>query len=1047
MDGNGLLGRRHESKTLVSLVNTVRGGDSQVLVLRGEAGIGKTALLDHLTAVASGFRVARASGVESEMELPFAALHQLCGPHLDRLDALPQRQQAALGTAFRLRSGSPPDPFVVGLATLTLLSQVADEQPLICVIDDAQWLDQASAQALEFVARRLAAEPVGLVLAVRDELLFDGLPGLGVRGLSDDDAAALLDSAAPGGLDPRVRERILAECRGNPLALLELPRGLSRAELAFGGATDTEATPLVHRLEREFVRQIRTFPSRTRRLLLIAAAEPVGDAELLWLAAARLGIGAEAAADAEQTGLVSFRDRVRFRHPLVRSAVYRSAGLAERREAHRALAESTDPRGDADRRAWHRARAAVGPDEDVAAELERCADRAATHGGIAAAAAFLDQAAALTPDPARRVRRSLDAAQAKAHAGAFPDALAVLAMAESGRLSPEDQARVELLRAQISFTSGRGNVALPLLLAAARRLEPLDPRLARDTYLDAMSAALFAGRFAAGTRARQVAEAVQAANTQLHHTADPDRTTASHARESTPNQQIVAAQTAADARRITDTHARAAASNQQIAAAQRAADAHIHRPADTPRTIDTDVREATGNRQVAEAQGVAGTHIHHTTEAAQPANTPTHQATPTRESTINRQIAEAQRAAETIRAGQSHGSRKNDALLDGLATLFTDGYPPAATALHKAVHAFATEELTMEEALRSAWLSIATASALWNDADWDAITRRHLNFARSSGALSALPLALDTRIVVQLFTGDLTTAAALVEERRSVAEATRSGLAPYGEIGLWAVRGRADRAEPMIRACLEDVTARGEGVGVNMTQWARAVLCNGLGRYPEAVAAAREAAADPLELGLPQWALAELIEAAVHSGDQSTAATALEQLSPMARASGTDWALGVEASRRALLHKDADALHREAIERLDRTLVGFEAARARLLYGEWLRREGRRVDARTQLREAHEAFVRMGADAFAGRTGRELQATGETIRRRTVEAPGKLTAQEAHIARLAAEGLTNPEIGAALYISPRTVEWHLRRIYSKLGVGNRRRLRQTLNAG
>jgi DNA-binding CsgD family transcriptional regulator len=906
MGGNGLLGRRHESRTLVSLVNTVRGGDSQVLVLRGEAGIGKTALLDHLTAAASGCRVARASGVESEMELPFAALHQLCGPHLDRLDALPERQRAALGIAFRLRSGSPPDPFVVGLATLTLLSQVADEQPLICVIDDAQWLDQASAQALEFVARRLAAEPVGLVLAVRDELLFDGLPGLVVRGLSDDDAAALLDSAAPGGLDPRVRERILAECRGNPLALLELPRGLSRAELAFGGATDTEATPLVHRLEREFVRQIQTFPSRTRILLLIAAAEPVGDAELLWLAAARLGIGAEAAADAEQTGLVSFRDRVRFRHPLVRSAVYRSAGLAERREAHRALAESTDPRGDADRRAWHRARAAVGPDEDVAAELERCADRAATHGGIAAAAAFLDQAAALTPDPARRVRRSLDAAQAKAHAGAFPDALAVLAMAEAGRLSPDDQARVELLRAQISFTSGRGNVALPLLLAAARRLEPLDPRLARDTYLDAMSAALFAGRFAAGTRARQVAEAVQAANTLTHE------------------------------------------------------------------------------------------------------------------------------------------SRKNDALLDGLATLFTDGYPPAATALHKAVHAFATEELTMEEALRSAWLSIATASALWNDADWDAITRRHLNFARSSGALSALPLALDTRIVVQLFTGDLTTAAALVEERRSVAEATRSGLSPYGEIGLWAVRGRADRAEPMIRACLEDVTARGEGVGVNMTQWARAVLCNGLGRYPEALAAAREAAADPLELGLPQWALAELIEAAVHGGDQSTAATALEQLSPMARASGTDWALGVEASRRALLHKDADALHREAIERLDRTLVGFEAARARLLYGEWLRREGRRVDARTQLREAHEAFVRMGADAFAGRTGRELQATGETIRRRTVEAPGKLTAQEAHIARLAAEGLTNPEIGAALYISPRTVEWHLRRIYSKLGVGNRRRLRQTL---
>ena len=911
MDGNSLVGRQRESRTLTGVVNTVRGGDSQVLVVRGEAGIGKTALLDRLTAAATGCRIARAAGVESEMELPFAALHQLCGPHLDRIDDLPERQREALGTAFRLRSGSAPDPFVVGLATLTLLSQVAEERPLICVVDDAQWLDQASAQALEFVARRLAAEPVALVLAVRDELLFDGLPAMVVRGLGDDEAAALLDSA-PGGLDPRVRERILAECRGNPLALLELPRGLSRAELAFGGATDAEATPLVHRLEREFLRQLTPLPVSTRRLLLVAAAEPVGDAGLLWLAAARLGIGAAAAADAERTGLVAFRDQVRFRHPLVRSAVYRSAGLAERRETHRVLAESTDPRADPDRRAWHRAHAAVGPDEEVAADLERCADRAATHGGIAAAAAFLDQAAALTPDPARRVRRSLDAAQAKAHAGAFPDALAVLATTEAGSLSPAEHARVELLRAQISFISDRGNVALPLLLSAAERLEPLDPQLARDTYLDAMSAALFAGRFAAGTRAGQVATAVRAAA----------------------------------------------------------------------------ARENRDDRK----------------------------------------------------------ERKNDVLLDGLATLFTDGYPAAAPVLHRAVHAFATEELTMEEALRSAWLSVATASALWNDADWDAITRRHLSIARSSGALSALPLALDTRTVVQLFTGDLAAAAALVEERRSVAEATRSTLSPYGEIGLLAVRGQADRAEPMIRACLADVTERGEGVGVNLSQWARAVLCNGLGRYPEAVAAAREAAADPRELGLPQWALAELIEAAVYSGDTATATTALDQLSPMARASGTDWALGVEASRRALVEggAGADDRHREAIERLDRTLMGLEAARARLLYGEWLRREGRRVDARVQLRAAHEAFHRMGADAFAGRTARELQATGETIRRRTVEAPGKLTAQEAHIARLASEGLTNPEIGAALYISPRTVEWHLRRIYSKLGVGNRRRLRQTL---
>ncbi len=997
MGDGGLLGRQHESRTLIGVVTTVRGGNSQVLVVRGEAGIGKTALLDVLDEAATGCRVARAAGVESEMELPFAALHQLCGPHLDRLGELPEPQRQALGTAFRLLSGAAPDPFVVGLATLTLLSQIAEEQPLICVVDDAQWLDQASAQALEFVARRLGAEPVALVLAVRDPTAFDGLPAMTVRGLGEDDAAALLDSAAPGGLDPRVRERILAECRGNPLALLELPRGLSRAELAFGGATDAEATPLVHRLEREFLRQLASLPVQTRRLLLLAAAEPVGDAALLWLAAVRLGISPDAAAPAEQTGLVSFRTevqsrtgtqsrsenqsraemqpraerrpsteaqptgktqphtetqpntesqpsgktqphstvqpsnevrprdeaqppdkpelrdeaefryQVRFRHPLVRSALYRSAGLAERREAHRALAETTDPRTDADRRAWHRARAAVGPDEDVAAELERCAGRAAVHGGIAAAAAFLDQAAALTPDPVRRVRRSLDAAQVKAHAGAFDDALAVLALAEARPLGRAEQARVEVMRARISFTAHRGNEALPLLLTAARRLEPLDPSLSRDAYLDAMSAALFAGRLASGAGARQVAAAVRAAP-------------------------------------------------------------------------------------------------------------PVVWALP----------------------------RKSDLLLDGLATLFTDGYPAAAPLLHRAVRAFVTEPVTMQEAMSSEWLSLVTACALWDDAGWDQLTRRHLATARSSGALSALPLALDTRTIVELFTGDLRAAAALVEERRSVAEATRSGLAPYGEIGLLAVRGQADRAEPMIRACLDDVTARGEGVGINLTQWARAVLCNGLGRYPEAVAAAREAAADPYELGLPQWSLGELVEAAVHSGDTATATAACEQLSSMARASGTDWALGVEASRRALLEDSADELHREAIERLDRTGVALEAARARLLYGEWLRRQGRRVDARVQLRAAHESFGAMGADAFAGRTARELQATGETIRRRTVEAPGKLTAQEAHIARLAAEGLTNPEIGAALYISPRTVEWHLRRIYSKLGVGNRRRLRQTL---
>jgi DNA-binding CsgD family transcriptional regulator len=906
----GLLGRRDECERLSGLVAAAKAGRSQVLVLRGEAGIGKTALLDFVLERATGCRLGRAAGVESEMKLPFASLQQLCSPYLDRLGHVPAPQQAALGTAFGLRPGSTPDRFLVGLAVLTLLSEVAQDRPLVCIVDDAQWLDRASSQALEFVARRLAAEPVAMVFAVRksdEEPVFAGFPELVVGGLRNPDAAALLQSAVTGALDSRVRDRIIAESHGNPLALLELPRGLSAAELAFGGESSAGATPLLNQLEQGFLRQLQPLPRQSRRLLLTAAAEPVGDVPLLWRAAERLGVGSEAVIAAEGAGLIELRDRVRFSHPLVRSAVYRSGTRAERREVHGALADVTDPDLDPDRRAWHRARAAVGLDEDVAAELERSAGRAVSHGGLSAAATFLEEAAMLTPDSRRRVRRCLDAAQAKVAAGAFDDASALLAAAEDALLREAERARIDLLRAQILFAANRGNEALPLLLAAARRLEPLDRRRAQDTYLDALSAALFAGRLAVGPGARQVAEAVRNAS-----------------------------------------------------------------PPDAP--------------------------------------------------------------------------RKDDALVEALAARFTDGYAPAAPRSHRAVHAFVTDALTLDEALRSAWLAMATAASLWDDASWDVLTRRHLEVAREAGALSALPLALNSRAVVDLFTGDLDAAASLVDESRFVAEVTGHRLAPYGEIGLLAVRGRAEQAERLIQDCLDDVLARGEGVGVNMALWARAVLCNGLGRYREALDAAREAARDPLELGPPQWALGELVEAGARSGQTRAAEAALEQLSAMARASGTDWALGIETSRRALLRggDTAEQLYREGIDRLGRTRVRVELARAQLLYGEWLRREGRRVDARALLRTAHETLTAMGVDAFAERAWHELLATGATMRKRTVEVPGELTAQEAHIARLAAQGLTNPEIGAALYISPRTVEWHLRKIFTKLGISTRRQLRTSL---
>jgi DNA-binding CsgD family transcriptional regulator len=906
----GLLGRREECDTLSGIVAAAKAGRSQALVLCGEAGIGKTALLDFVLERAAGCRVARAAGVESEVELAFAGLHQLCSPFLDRLPRLPAPQEEALGRALGQRPGSAPDRLLVGLAVLTLLAEIAEERPLVCLVDDAQWLDRASAQTLQFVARRLAAEPVAMVFAVRDsedEPALTGIPELRLRGLSTFDAATLLQSRVTGMLDPRVRDRILAESRGNPLALLELPRGLTAAELAFGGDTDPGGTTVVHRLEHGFLRQVQPLPRGARRLLLTAAAEPVGDVTLLRRAAERLGIDPGAAAAAEATGLIEVRDQVRFRHPLVRSAVYRSATRRERREVHGALAAVTDPTLEPDRRAWHLARAAVGPDEAVAAQLERSADRALSHGGLASSAAFLEEAAALTPDPARRVRRSLDCAQAKLHAGALDDASALLAAAEGGPLGEADRARIDLLRAQLSFASSRGNEALPLLLAAARRLEPLDPDLARDTYLDALSAALFAGRLAEGPGARQVAEA-------------------------------------------------------------------------------------------------------------------------------------ARKAAPPRRPG------KDDILLESLAVLFTDGYAPAAPAMHRAVSAFVTEDLTMDEGLRFVWLATAIAASVWDDVSWDVLSRRHLDITRQAGALSALPLALNTRAVVSTFRGELAEAASLVDETRAVTEATMSSLPPYGEVGLLAVRGQPDRAEPLIERCLEDVATRGEGVGMNLTQWARALLCNGLSRYADAMQAARVAAAHPLELGPPKWALVELVEAGVRTGNTDAAAAALEQLSAMTQASGTDWALGVEASRRALLchGKAAEELHREAVDRLARTTVGLELARARLLFGEWLRRQGRRIDAREQLRTAYGSLAAMGADAFADRARRELLATGESVRKRTAATSAELTAQEGHIARLAAQGLTNLEIGAQLYISARTVEWHLRKIFIKLGVGTRRELRRLL---
>jgi DNA-binding CsgD family transcriptional regulator len=898
-------------KLLASLVETVRAGQSRVLVVRGEPGVGKTALLDYLAGQAQGCRVVRAAGVQSEMEFAFGGLHQLLAPMLDRLDRLPVPQRDALRTVFGISAGPAPDRFLVALAVLSLLSEVAGKRPLVCVIDDQQWLDQASAQALGFAARRLAADPVGLVFAARvpgTELA--GLPELAVEGLAEDDARALLDSALTGPLDTRVRDQIVAEAGGNPLALLELPRAMTPAELAGGFGLPGQRS-LTGRIEDSFRRRLDALPAQTRRLLLLAAADPSGDPSLVRRAADRLGLPvAESAAMAAEAGLAEFGTRVRFRHPLVRSVAYRSASFAERHQVHSALAEETDPATDPDRHAWHRAQAADGPDEDVAAGLERSASRAQARGGMAAAAAFLEQSVRLTADPARLVERTLAAAQASMQAGAFDKARDLLVITETWPLDEFAAARVDLLRGLVAFASGMGGDAPPLLLNAARRLEPLAPELARETYLDAWGAACFAGQLAAG------------------------------------------------------------------ALAEISRDARTLPPSPDPGTVEL--------------------------------------------------------------------------LLDGLALQINDGRVAAAPALRQAVSIFASDGISAGDGLRWAWLAPVPALLLWDVDGWRAILARQVQLVRDAGALEYLPIHLESAGTVAAWSGDFGAAAALIAENKVVSEATGASVPPLAALLLAGLRGNQAEAVPLIEATINAARAQGQGLAVTVARWAAAIHYNGRGRYADAEAAAGQASRDMPEIFASTFALTELIEAAVRTGDTRLAAGAVDQLTETTRAGGTDWGLGTEARSRALISQGrlAEDLYREAIDRLGRTRLRPELARAHLLYGEWLRRENRRTDAREQLRTAYDMMSVTGMEAFAERARRELEATGEAARKRPaqdiVEASQELTAQETQVALLARDGLSNPEIGARLFISTHTVQYHLSKAFAKLGIGSRSQLHRVL---
>jgi DNA-binding CsgD family transcriptional regulator len=905
-----LRGRCHEHALIAQLLAGVRAGGAGAVVVRGEAGIGKTTLLEHAACDATGFRIAHVAGVPSEMRLTYAGLHQLCAPMLDRLKDLPEPQADVLRVAFGMSAGDPPGRFLVGLATLNLVAATAREQPLLCLVDDLQWLDEGSAQILGFVARRLAAERVAMVFAVREpgeQRALRGIAQLRLEGLSSDDARALFSAALAGPLDPHVRDRIVTETRGNPHALLELARRATPAELA-GGFAMLGGAPSPDPIERSLRRRLDALPSDSRRLVLLAAADPVGEPTLIWRGADELEIPFAALAPAAAAGLLEVGAKVHFLHPLVRLAAYRSASPHERHVVHHALARVTDPERDPDRRAWHLAQATVGPDEEIAVELERSATCAQRRGGLAAAAAFLERAAALSPERPARAVRVLAAAACKRDAGALESAVALLSAVDRDALDEAGRARLQTLQGQIAFDQRRGPEATRLLADAARRLEPLAPEAARRAHLEALGAAIWVGDQDGPAGARELARAI------------------------------------------------------------------LQTPA-------------------------------------------------------------APEALTTI-----------DRLADGLARLLADGFRAAAPSLTGALELALTADAATEDREHWQWLTVAGSAVtvpqeLWEDEAWHTLARRRERFARDTGSLVQLQFALHMSAFSYVMAGQMDAASLLVDEDRSLALATGNPPLRYTDTLLAAFRGSEDHATELIDATAAEATERGLGKILTFARYASAVLDNGRGRYAQARDVIRPAF-DSEQPGYGPFVVPEL-------ADRPLLARLLEWIGERTELAPSDWSLGIEARIGALLADDggADVLYERSLEHLGRTRIRTELARTHLLYGEWLRRRGRRVDAREQLRIAHELLHDMGMAAFAERARRELVATGATVRRRIAETRDDLTAQEREIAQLARDGLSNPDIGARLFLSPRTVEWHLRKVFGKLGISSRRGLPAALTDG
>src|SRR3954451_3547212 len=906
MDGSALVGRTAECARLEQELQKARDGKAAILVLRGRQGLGKTALLDHAVSRASGFRVIRARAVASETLLPYAELQVLCAQLLDDVGGLPSVQRDALATALGQLRGSETDRVLVGLATLNLLGAAAGSRPMLCIIDDAQWLDQPSAQALAFVARRLESKPVVLLFATRNQAdvgALHGLPELRLQGLPHVDTRLLLARSIPGPIDPIVADRIVEETRGNPLALLELTRAASAAELA-GGFGLSPSRDLSPQIGEQLLQQVVALPLQRRQLLLTAAAEPLGDPRLLWRAAAELQLPRTAAGPLRSEGLLSLAPRVVFRCPLLRFAVHQLAADEERRDVHFALALATDPAGDPDHHVWHLAHASDGPDEGLASELERLAPVAGRRGGWPAAAAFLEQATMLTLHPGRLAERATAAAEAKRTAGADHDAARLLSTAEMYPLDDQRRGRLQRLRAHIS-SDGSPDI----LVEAARRMRGVRPDLARTAYLEALAGAMATGRLQPAGSSSEIAEAA------------------------------------------------------------------LEAPATSRPTA-------------------------------------------------------------------------SDLLLDGLATRLTRGREKSHEALADAVEAFRTTDLSDRDA---PWIGLAgrVAADLWDDDGWDSFSRRAVQHAKDAGAVADLSAALDRQAVAQLQFGDFSVASHLLAQTAVVGSSTRPARVAHASMLLTAWCGRGEQARRQLEAARRDTLGSGDGLALTVAALSAAVLFAGQGRYDEALQAAREAAEDtggPDEFDYRSWALAELVEAAARTGDLAEASRALRELDDRTHRSASEWALGTRALLRALISGDDEAEHwyRQAVDRLGRCKVRTQLARAQLLYGEWLRRRGRRSDARTPLRAASNLLMTMGATAFAERAHSDLLATGVRAQPRSVVASRQLTPQEIRISAMARDGLSNPAIGARIFVSPRTVEYHLGKVFTKLGISCRGELHQVL---